>query len=121
VDVSQRNMMVGTSYNKFSPNDPLMLVDAVTTLIKALGLESLAPNPAPITTFRDNDKIPEYARKAVYVAVKIGLVTSDDKGNFNPKQKMTNAVTAQLLNSFINYMREGIRSDYKDNIINYAN
>lgn len=120
-NVSKRNIMVGTSYNKFSPGDPIMLVDAVTTLIKALGFESMAPNPAPVTTFRDNDKIPEYARKAVYVAENIGLITADEKGNFNPKQKMTKAKTAQLLNAFINYMREGIRSDYRDKILNYRN
>jgi N-acetylmuramoyl-L-alanine amidase len=120
-NVSKRNIMVGTSYNKFSPGEPLMLVDAVTTLIKALGFESMAPNPMPVTTFRDNDKIPEYARRAVYVAENIGLITADEKGNFNPKQKMTKAKTAQLLNAFINYMREGIRSDYRDKILNYSN
>jgi N-acetylmuramoyl-L-alanine amidase len=120
-NVSKRNIMVGTSYNKFSPGEPLMLVDAVTTLIKALGFESMAPNPMPVTTFRDNDKIPEYARRAVYVAENIGLITAAEKGNFNPKQKMTKAKTAQLLNAFINYMREGIRSDYRDKILNYSN
>lgn len=121
ISLFKRNIMVGTSYNKFSPDATLTVSEAVMTLIKALGLESLAPNPVPITTFRDNDKIPSYARKAAYIGEKIGLITADDKGNFNPKQKMTKAKAAQLLNSFINYMREGIRSDYRDKVINYLN
>ena len=116
---AKRGLMEGVGNRKFSPNGNLTLADAVTVLIRALGFENLAPNPLPVTTFRDNDKIPVHAKKAVYVAQKIGLIEADSKGYLNPTKKLTKADTAKLLVKFIEYMQSGIRKDYRERIVNY--
>jgi hypothetical protein len=87
----------------------LTLAEAVTVFIRALGLETMAPKFGAVTTFRDNDDIPAYAKNAVRVAEQIGLVRGDEKGYLNPNSKLTNARAAALLNRFIDYMRDGIR------------
>lgn len=115
----KRNLIAGKGENKFRPNETLTVAEALTTFIRALGLESLAPNPGAVTTFKDNDKIPDFARNSAYVAEKIGLVQGDEKGNLKPNDQLTKGRAAAFLNRFINYMREGIIKDYKQHIVNY--
>lgn len=115
----KRGLMDGSGGNKFSPDTTMTLANAVTVFIRALGLDGLAPNPAPLTSFKDNDKIPQYARTALYVAEKIGLIQGDDRGYLNPNDKLTKGRAAVLVNTLINYMREGIREDYRERAVNY--
>ncbi|MCX8129083.1 MAG: S-layer homology domain-containing protein [Clostridia bacterium] len=115
----KRGLMGGVGNNNFSPNGYLTVSDAVTILIRALGLESMAPNPEPVTTFKDNDKIPSHAKKAIYVAEKIGLVEADTRGYLNPSQKLTKAKVSIMFTKFIEYMQNGIKKDYRERIVNY--
>lgn len=115
----KRGLISGIGNSKFNPNSPLTVADALTIFIRATGLEVLAPNPYAVTTFRDNDQIPEYARNAIYVAEKIGLVRGDDRGYIRPNDKLTKARAAAFISRFINYMRDGIKKDYRERIINY--
>lgn len=118
-DAYNRGLINGKGENLFGPNQSLTLADALTIIIRAIGLEALAPSPAAVTNFRDNDLIPASARNAVYVAAKTGLVQGDDKGYLKPGEKLTRARAAALLYRFISYMQTGIRDEYRDNIINY--
>ena len=115
----ERGLLNGKGYNVFAPNDSITRADATVAFIRALGFESLAPAPAAVTSFRDNDLIPEHARSAAYVAQKIGLIQSDSKGNMNPGKKLTKAEGAAMINKLIQYLQEGIRKDYRDRLINY--
>lgn len=115
----KRGLISGDGNNAFNPGQPLVVADALTVFIRALGLESLAPNPAPVTLFKDNDQIPFYARKAVYVAERIGLVKGDNKGYLKPNEKLTKGRAAAFVNRFINYMRNDIKRDYRERILNY--
>lgn len=117
--VYKRNIMSGKNSTKFAPNDVMTVAEVITVFIHALGLENLAPNPIPITSFRDDKNIPAYAKPAIYVAEKIGLIQDDDKGYLNPKDKVTKGKAALLINDFINYMRTGIRKDYREKIIGF--
>lgn len=114
-----RGLIEGKGKNLFGPNDSLTMADAINIFIRAVGLESLAPSPTPVTSFKDNDKIPASARTAAYVAQKIGLIVGDSKGNLNPNAKLTKAQTAAMLNRFITYMQDGIKKEYRDRIVNY--
>jgi len=111
--------MLGKGDNRFAPNEYITKAEAVVVFIRALGFESLAPAPVAVTSFRDNDLIPEHARNAAYVAQKIGLIQSDNKGNMNPNKKLTKAEGAAMLKNLIKYLQEGIRKDYRDRLINY--
>lgn len=117
--VFERGIMFGKGYDRFAPNDYITKAEATVAFIRALGFESLAPAPAAVTSFRDNDLIPEHARNAAYVAQKIGFIQSDSKGNMNPNKKLTKAECAAMLSSLIKYMQEGIRKDYRDRFINF--
>jgi hypothetical protein len=88
-------------------------------LIRAIGLENLAPGPNTVTLFRDNDQIPSYARKAAYVSERIGLLTADSRRCINPGSRITKADAAVILNRFIDYMRIDLVKDYRDRIVNY--
>jgi len=69
--------------------------------------------------FRDSDDIPRYAKGPVYVAHRIGLVMGDDKGYLRPNEYLTKARAAVIINNFIDYMRNDLRKDYRERIVNY--
>jgi len=100
-------------------NDYLIMADTLTIFINALGLESIAPGENPVTYFKDNDNIPQYARRPAYIAQKIGLIKGDDKGYLNPNSYITRAQAATLISRFLEYLRQDIRKDYRDRIVGY--
>lgn len=114
-----RKLIDGRGNDLYEPNGTITKADAITTFIRALGFENLAPSPVAVTSFRDNDLIPAYARNSAYVAQKIGLLLSDSKGNMNPAKKLTKADSAVLFNNLVKYLQDGIRKDYSERFINY--
>jgi hypothetical protein len=114
-----RKLIDGKGNDLYMPNGTITKADAITTFIRALGFEDLAPAPVAVTGFRDNDLIPSYARSSAYVAQKIGLLLSDSKGNMNPNQKLTKAEGAVLFDNLIKYMQDGIRKDYSERFVSY--
>jgi hypothetical protein len=115
----KRGLINGKADNMFAPDDYLTVAEALTIFIRATGLEGLAPSSGALTSFRDNDSIPAYARNAASVAERIGLIYGDDRGYLNPNEKLSNARAAALLNRFIVYMRDGIRKDYRDKVLDF--
>lgn len=113
----ERGLVTGVGGELFAPDGTLTMAEALTILIRALGLESMGPGQNAVTIFRDNDMIPEYARNAAYVAYKIGLVEGDTKGRLNPRMNLTKARAAALLNRFIDYMREDMAIDYRERVM----
>lgn len=118
-EVYNRKIMDGINRRYFWPESTVTRAQAVTLFIRSLGFEGRAPSPIAVTSFKDNDKIPAWARNSVYIAEKIGLVKGDTYGNMNPNNPMTKGEVAAMLNRFINYMREDIIRDYRENIILY--
>jgi len=114
-----RGLLNGKGNNLFGPNDSITKAEAITAIMRALGFESLAPDPYAVTTFRDNDQIPSYARNAAYAAQKIGLLKGDSRGYMNPNKKLTKAEGAELFKNLISYLQTGIRKDYRDRLVNY--
>jgi N-acetylmuramoyl-L-alanine amidase len=115
----KRGLLSGKGNDTFGPDEYITKAEVVTALIRAIGLENLAPSSQPVTAFKDNDDIPDYAKAAAYVAAKIGLVQPDENGKFNPWQVMTNAKASQLIMKFVDYLSNGIIKDYRDRFINY--
>lgn len=105
--------------DRFYPQDSIILGDALTIFIKSLGLESLAPAPNAVTIFKDNDLIPPNARSSVYIAQRIGLIQGDERGYLRPTEKLTNGRASALINRLIDYMRVGIRKDYRERIVDF--
>lgn len=119
-DAFKRGLISGKAQNIFGPDENLTVADALTIFVRAMGLESMAPAAGPVTTFRDNDQIPEYARKAAYVAQNIGLIRGDERGYLNPGANLTKARASAMINRFIDYMRNNIKQDYRNVAIGYG-
>jgi hypothetical protein len=115
----QRGLLMGKGDNRFAPNDHLMMADAITVLINALGLSNMASRIAVQTTFKDDADIPDYAKNSIIVAQKIGLVQGDPNGYLKPLERMTQDRAAVMINNFLNYMREGMIQDYRERIIHF--
>lgn len=114
-----REIISGRGDGRFHPEDYLTTADAITVIISSLGLEGLAPQEGAITTFRDNNQIPMYARNSVYTAQKIGLIIGDERGYLNPMEYITKGRASVIINKYIDYMREDLKKDYRERIINY--
>ncbi len=115
----KRGLIAGKGEYTFGPNESITLADALTIFIRALGLESMAPSPVAVTSFRDNGSIPASARNAAYVAEKIGLIQGDTKGYLKPNERLTKARTAVLIKRLINYMQDGLQEEYGSRMVNY--
>lgn len=115
----KRGIISGRGNDKFSPEDYLTMADAITIIIRALGLEALAPVEVVPTSFVDDGDIPSYARKHIYVAQRIGLVLGDERGYLKPGEYLTKARAAVVINKVINYMRDDLKKDYRERIVNY--
>ncbi len=114
-----RKIMFGTGSGYFEPNKRITMAEVVAVMIRALGLESLAPNPTAVTTFKDNDEIPSYFRSYVSAAQRIGLIHGDEKGYFKPNSSITYERAAMLIYNFIEYMGKDIREDYRERVLDY--
>lgn len=115
----ERKLLNGNDNDNFRPNGTISRAEAIVAIVRALGFEKMAPTPVAVTSFRDNDIIPSYARNSAYIAQKIGLLKSDSRGRMNPLEKLTKADVAFLLNDLVEYLQDGIRKDYREAIVNY--
>ncbi|MGB4450165.1 MAG: S-layer homology domain-containing protein, partial [Tepidanaerobacteraceae bacterium] len=113
----EKNIITGVSKNFFMPNASLTRAEAVTILMRALGFTSRAPNPGYYTSFSDDEKIPNWARDAVYVAREIGIIQGDSYNRFNPDKVMTRAEASAMLVRFLEFLERDLQRDYRENII----
>lgn len=100
----------------FYPFATLTRAQAVTMLIRALGLEGRAPAAGYVNPYHDHADIPYWARDAVAVATQFRLVQGDSFGYFNPNQAMTRAEASAMLSRFLDFLREDVRLDYRERL-----
>ena len=114
-----RGLFLPMSKNEFSPNGHITVADASVVFIRAMGLESLASYHGAITNFTDDDNIPDYARNALYVSSDIGLLRGDQDGNIHPNNVLTKGEAAVMIDRFVEYMREDLKDDYRDRMLDF--
>ncbi|WP_352420275.1 S-layer homology domain-containing protein [Proteiniborus sp.] len=117
--IKEREIMSGVGDNKFLPEGNLTRAEAITIVIRSLGLERLAPNPPFKTRFRDDNKIPLWAKKSIYIADQIGIARGTSDGYIYPDEYMTKAEAAAFINRFITYLQEDMKIGYRENLLNY--
>ncbi len=120
-DAVTKGIVSGVTSTRFMPDASMTRAEAITIIIRALGFESLAPNPGYSLNgvFADAEDIPVWAYDSTYVANEIGLLSGDDYGRINPNQELTRAESATLLVSFLDFLRADLQKDYRDDIIVY--
>ena len=116
--VKENGIMNGISESFFAPDAVLTRAQAITILVRTLGLEDMAPNPPYRTHYDDDDEIPFWAKDTIYAASEIGLINGDTYGNVNPNESMNKAEAATMIYRFINHIKDEITVDYREKIIN---
>ncbi|RFU69341.1 S-layer homology domain-containing protein [Peribacillus saganii] len=113
----QKGITKGVTATKFMPKGYLTRAQAVTILIRALGLEHRAPTPGYKTSYTDNSRIPNWAKDSVYVGTEIGLIYGDTKGRFNPNQTMSRAEASLLIIRYLNFLEKDLQQNYRDDML----
>ena len=80
IQTAYRKGIVQGSGAVFNPNARLTRAEAISIMVKAMGLENLAPTPAYTTGYYDDAQIPLWAKDSVYVATTYGLIKGDILG-----------------------------------------
>ncbi|MEK3766561.1 MULTISPECIES: S-layer homology domain-containing protein [unclassified Solibacillus] len=111
-----KGVIKGTTPNTFDPDGFLTRQQAATILVRALGLEGKAPDPGYTTDYKDDYRITDYARDAIYVATQLGLM-SGSNGYFNPKDTLTRAQSSAIIERFLRYLENDLKENYRDNIL----
>ena len=79
-------------------------------------METRAPDPGYMTTYADDAMIDDYARDGVYIVTELGLM-SGDGDNFKPKDKLTRAQAAAILDRFLEYLEADLKQSFSDDIL----
>ncbi|MDR1531672.1 MAG: S-layer homology domain-containing protein [Clostridiales bacterium] len=117
----KHGITLGRDNVTFFIDTPIPRQEAITLMIRAVGLTGLGLDPTPMTAFVDDFKIADWARREMSAANYLGLVDTDEDGRVNPTDALSKADGAVYLNRLIDYMRSDLARDYTDHIVNYAN
>lgn len=112
-----KGVIKGINSTNFSPNSSLTREQAVTILVRALGLENKAPDPGYVTEYGDDHRISDYARDSIYVATELGLLSGVGNNLFNPKGTLTRAQSSAIIERFLQYLEADLKQNYRDDIL----
>ncbi len=113
-------LAVGRDNGHFYTDSPIERQEAIVILMRTLGLENLGLDPTPVTSFTDDKYIANWAKKEVYAANRLGIISGDEDGKFRPTSYVSKAEAAAFVNRLVNYMRQDLLTDYSEHIVNYA-
>lgn len=104
--------------NYFNPDDQITRAEVITIMINSLGLVERAPQ-LPFETRYDDDKaIANWAKRFIYMADEINLVNGFPDNTIRPTAQVTRAEGAAMVKALIDHMKDNIRIDYREKIIN---
>ena len=114
--IKDNDIMTGKN-GYFEGGHRLTRSEAITIMIKCLGLQYMAPAPPYKTAFTDDKAIQEWAKDYIYMANEIGLVSGTPEGYINPNRYVRKDEAAAMINSFINHLKDQITYDYREKIL----
>lgn len=115
--VYNEGIMIGDG-NYFYPEDKVSRAEVITIMINSLGLENRAPALPFETRYDDDSKIPNWAKRFIYMADEINLVTGFPDNTIKPSDYVTRAEGASMIVNLINHMKDNVRIDFREKIIN---
>ena len=116
--INNHRVAFGRADGSFAFDAPISRQEAISTIVRALGLERMAVDLSMLSPFADSERIAYWAIRYTNIALGLGLIAPDPNGNFHPTNAVSNAQAATLLNTMINYLRDDIRIHYADEIVN---
>ena len=102
---------------KFGAKDSITRAQAVTIIVRSLGLEGRAPTPGYKTKFIDDNKIPKEAKDSIYVASELGLIDPDKKTVSILTKYLTRGKASQLLVRYLNFLESDLKQNYRDDML----
>ncbi len=109
----------GSTDGHFYPDSQITREEAICIIIRSLGLETMGIHGNPQSPFLDDAKISNWAKNGLYTAYKVGIISTGKDFKVNPKQIVSKAEAAVVVNSMINYLRYTLKENYAESIVNY--
>jgi hypothetical protein len=107
-----QKLIKGTGEN-FDVDRPINREEAFVVYVRIIGLERLGVTESPQTPFVDDKAISSCAKKEIMAGYKLGIIKGDSNGKVNPKQWISKAEAAAIVNRLIDYLRKDIGLDYR--------
>ncbi|ALC86406.1 hypothetical protein AM499_11625 [Bacillus sp. FJAT-22090] len=118
IESALNNGIVSTvNAKKFGAKNSITRAEAVTIIVRSLGLEGRAPSPGYKTNFIDDHKIPKEAKDSIYVASELGLIDPDRKNRINANEVLTRGKASQLLVRYLNFLESDLKQNYRDDML----
>ena len=94
----ETEMVKGLPGNKFAPNQAVSRQEMAVFIDRFISYMNFElSNNAKIDSFGDTDKVADYATDAVETMRQSGIITGDEKGNFNPTNNASRADVATVV------------------------
>ncbi|WP_404427520.1 choice-of-anchor I family protein [Ureibacillus chungkukjangi] len=97
---TENKIMSGKNATTFAPNQPITREEFALAIYNYLAYEGINLDASNKSTYKDDGKINNNAKQAVYALQQAGLMTGSN-GNFNPNQPLTRAHAATVLAKLI--------------------
>ena len=104
--------------NYFNPEDKISRAEVITIMVNALGLENRAPQLPFETRYSDDSDIPNWSKRFIYMADEINLVNGFPDNTIRPNSHVTRAEGSSMIKALIDHMKDNVRIDYREKIIN---
>lgn len=116
---SALNKRIVSPNNKeeFGAKDSITRAEAVTIIVRSLGLEGRAPTPGYKTKFIDDHKIPKEAKDSIYIASELGLIDPDKRNRINANEILNRGKASQLLVRYLNFLESDLKQNYRDDML----
>lgn len=110
LEAEKKGMITGYTDGSFRPDRTVTRAEFAVMLAKALKLQ----NEEAVLSFKDADRIGQWARTAVARAVSAGLIQGDKNNTFRPNAPMTRSEMAVMLARALNLAPEARSAGFAD-------
>lgn len=114
---SDEGLMMGEGNGQFLPSRPLTRAEAISIMMRAIGVIDVAPALPFRTKFTDDASIPDWSKQAIYMADQLGIVKGYKDGSYQPLKHVTRAEAAVMLDRLIEHLRTEISLDYREGLL----
>ncbi|KUP24937.1 polysaccharide lyase family 8 super-sandwich domain-containing protein [Paenibacillus sp. DMB5] len=110
LEAAQKGIITGYPDGSFRPDRTVTRAEFAVMLAKALKLQ----NEEAVLSFKDADRIGQWARSAIARAVSLGLIQGDASGNFRPDALLSRSEMAVMLARALNLVPEARSAGFAD-------
>ncbi|MNC27134.1 Endoglucanase precursor [compost metagenome] len=110
MEAEKKGIITGYPDGSFRPDRTVTRAEFAVMLAKALKLQ----NVEAVLSFKDADRIGQWAKAAIARAVSLGLIQGDTNSNFRPDALLTRSEMAVMLARALNLVPEARSAGFAD-------